>query len=82
MIRECVTCSLYNQTPLLTGSNSKVTQRNEICQINEFHFAEIRKLECIHHTIDAYSGFQWSTALSSEKADSVIIHLLEVMAIM
>ena len=29
-----------------------------------------------------YSGFQWATALSSEKADSVITHLLEVMAIM
>lgn len=31
---------------------------------------------------DTYSGFQRKTALSSEKADSVIIHLLEVMAIM
>jgi hypothetical protein len=26
-----------------------------------------------------YSGFQWATALTSEKADSVIMHLLEVM---
>jgi hypothetical protein len=36
----------------------------------------------VHHTIDTYSGFQWATALASEKADSVITHLLEDMAIM
>ena len=36
----------------------------------------------MHHTIDAYSEFQQASALSSEKADSVITHLLEVMAIM
>ena len=47
-----------------------------------FHFAEFGKLKYVHHTIDTYSGFQWATALSSEKADSVITHLLEVMAIM
>ena len=38
------------------------------------------KLKYVHYTIDTYSGFQWATALSSEKADSVIMHLLEVMA--
>ncbi|KAL6088252.1 hypothetical protein STEG23_033372 [Scotinomys teguina] len=43
---------------------------------------EFGKLKYVHHTIDTYSGFQWATALSSEKADSVIMHLLEVMAIM
>lgn len=35
-----------------------------------FHFAEFGKLNFIHHTIDTYSGFQWATALISEKADS------------
>lgn len=35
----------------------------------------------MHHTIDTYSGIQWTTALASEKADFVIMHLLEVMAI-
>lgn len=34
----------------------------------------------LHHTIDIYSEFQWATALSPEKTDSVITHLLEVMA--
>ncbi|KAL6090637.1 hypothetical protein STEG23_006835, partial [Scotinomys teguina] len=43
---------------------------------------EFGKLKYVHHTIDTYSGFQWAIALSSEKADSVIMHLLEVMAIM
>ena len=46
-----------------------------------FHFAEFGKLKDVHHTIDTYSGFQWATVLSSEKPDSVIMHLLEVMAI-
>ena len=43
---------------------------------------EFGKLKYVYHTIDTYSGFQWTTALSSEKADSVITHLLKVMAIM
>ena len=47
-----------------------------------FKFSEFGKLKYVHHTIDTYSGFQWTTVLSSEKADSVITHLLEVMAIM
>ena len=71
---------LYNQTPLPAESNPKGTQRNEIWQMHVFHFAEFRKLKYVHHTIDTQSGFQWTTALSSEKADSVIAHLLEAMA--
>ena len=47
-----------------------------------FHFMKFGKLEYVHHTIDTYSGFQWATALTSEKADSVITHLLEVIAVM
>lgn len=35
----------------------------------------------MHHTIDTYSGFQWANGLSSEKAGSVITHLLEGMAL-
>lgn len=37
---------------------------------------------CVHHIIDTYSRIHWVTALTSEKADSVMTHLLEVMAIM
>ena len=40
------------------------------------------KQKYVHHTIDTYSHFQWATALSSEKADSVITHLLFCFAIM
>ncbi|KAL6030026.1 hypothetical protein STEG23_006794, partial [Scotinomys teguina] len=82
IVRKCPTCSFYNQTPLPAGCNPKGTQRNDIWQMDVFHFAEFGKLKYVHHTIDTYSGFQWATALSSEKADSVIMHLLEVMAIM
>ena len=78
----CPTCSFYNQTPLPAGTNPKGTERNEILQMDVFYFAEFGKLKYVHHTIDTYSGFQCATALSSEKADSVITHLLEVMAIM
>ena len=47
-----------------------------------FHFSELGKLKYVHQTIDIYSGFQWATAWSSEKAKFVITHLLDVMAIM
>jgi hypothetical protein len=47
-----------------------------------FHFAEFEKLKVVHHTIDRYSGLQWASALGSEKADSVITHLLEIMTIL
>ncbi|KAL6035037.1 hypothetical protein STEG23_037457 [Scotinomys teguina] len=82
IVRKCPTCSFYNQTLLPARCNPKGTQRNDIWQMDVFHFAEFGKLKYVHHTIDTYSGFQWATALSSEKADSVITHLLEIMAIM
>ena len=56
-IRKFCTCSLYNQTPLPPGSNLKGTQRNEIWQMDVFHFAEFGKLAYVHHTIDTYSRF-------------------------
>ena len=64
------------------GTNPKSTQRNDIWQMNVFCSTEFGKLKYVHHTIDIYSRFRWSTALPSEKADTVITHLLEVMAIM
>ena len=36
----------------------------------------------VHHTIDTCSEFQGAPALSSEKDDSEIAHLLEVIAIL
>ena len=50
--------------------------------MNMFYFVEFGKLKYVYHSIDTYTKFQWVTVLSSEKADSVIIHLLKVMAIM
>ena len=47
-----------------------------------FHFTDFGKWKYVYHTIDTYSGFQWATALTSEKADSVITHLLEILSIM
>ena len=47
-----------------------------------FHFVEFGKLNYVHHTIDTYSGFQWTMTLSSAKAYLVITYLLEVMSIM
>jgi hypothetical protein len=79
---KCPTHSLYNQIPLLTGSNPRDTKRHEICQMIVFHFAEFGKLQFVYHTTDTHLGFQRATALSSEKADSVITHLLKVVAVM
>lgn len=47
-----------------------------------FHFVESGKLTLIHGTTDTYSESQWETALNSEKADSIITHLLQIMTIM
>jgi hypothetical protein len=42
-----------------------------------FQFAEFGKLTYVQNIIDfgSYSGFQWASALSSEKADFVITYL-------
>jgi hypothetical protein len=51
--------------------------------MDAFYFTEFGKLKYLCHTIYTYSGFQWAIiTLASEKADSIITHLLEVMAIM
>lgn len=42
---------------------------------------EFGKLECVHQTIDMYLGFQWVTIFTFEKSDSIITHVLEIMAI-
>ena len=73
IIKRCPTCSFYSQTLLTTETNPKGTQRNDIWQMDVFHFAEFGKLKYEHHTTDTYSGFRWAIALSSEKADSAII---------
>ncbi|KAL6056195.1 hypothetical protein STEG23_009514, partial [Scotinomys teguina] len=39
------------------------------------------KLKYVHHTIDIYPVFKWSTPMSPEKTDSIITHLLEVVII-
>ena len=46
-----------------------------------FHFVEFEKLKYVLYTIDTYLTCQWETALSSEKVDSIIKHLLEVWAL-
>jgi hypothetical protein len=50
--------------------------------MDAFLSTEFGKLESVHQTIDTYSRFHWATILTFEKADSVITHVLEVMAIM
>lgn len=70
------------QTALFAGSYPRRTKRYETKQMDPFHFAEFRIQRCIHHTNEIYSGFQWTTAVSSEKADCAITYLLEIIAIM
>ena len=45
-----------------------------------FHYAEFGNLKYVHHNIETFSRFQWASDHISEKDDSVITHLLEVMA--
>ena len=51
-MRKCPTCSLYKQTALPAGSNPKGTPKNEIWQMDVFHFVKFGKLKYVHHTID------------------------------
>lgn len=53
-MRQCPTCSLYNQIPLPSGTKRKGTKRNVIWKMDVFHFTKIGKLKCVHHTIDTY----------------------------
>ena len=46
------------------------------------HVSSFGRLKSVHHTIDTFSHFQWTIPLPSEKADSVITHLLACFAIM
>ena len=78
MIRKCPACSVYNQTPLYSASNPRGTGRNEIWKTAVFRFVDFGKLESAHHSINTYP-VSMEIAFSSEKADSVITHLLEVM---
>ncbi|KAL6040906.1 hypothetical protein STEG23_037882 [Scotinomys teguina] len=45
IVKKCPTCSFYNQTPLPAGSNPKGIQRNEIWQMDVFHFMEFGRLK-------------------------------------
>ncbi|KAL6086332.1 hypothetical protein STEG23_037644, partial [Scotinomys teguina] len=47
------------------------------CEIQEFE-----RLKYVLNTVDTYSRLHWATPMNSDKADSVIKHLLKVMAIM
>lgn len=55
---------------------------NEVWQMDVLIVPFFGRLKYVHHTIDTYSHFQWASALSSEKADAVITHLLACFAIM
>ena len=55
--------------------------KDEIWQMDVFHFFFFCKVKICTSYNRHVSGFQWATALSSEKAESVITHLLEVMAV-
>lgn len=35
---------------------------------------QLGKLKSVHSTVITYSGFQWATVLSSEKADSILMN--------
>jgi hypothetical protein len=48
-VRQCPTCPLYNQTLLPTGTNPKGTQRNNIWQMDVFHFTKFCKLKYVYH---------------------------------
>jgi transposase InsO family protein len=46
------------------------------------YVSKFDKQKYIHQSINTYSKFQWATALTKEKADAVILHLLEAFSVM
>ena len=58
IVKQCPTCSLYDQTPLPIGTTPKGNQRNDLWQMDVLHFTEFGKMKYVHNTIDTYSGFQ------------------------
>jgi hypothetical protein len=50
--KNCPTCSLYNQALLPVEYNCQGNERNEIWQMDVFHFTEFGKLKYVHHTTD------------------------------
>lgn len=49
--------------------------------MNVLHSAEFRELKFVQYTINIQAGSQLTTAWSTEKADSAVTHLLEVIRI-
>ena len=82
IVRQCPTWSLYNQIPLPKGSNPKCTQRNEIWQMDVFHFTKFGKQRYVHHTIDIFSISMDNCLSFRIKVESVITHYLDLMVIM
>lgn len=70
--KKAPTSFLHNQTPLPEYSKPKGNPNNELWQVDVFHFVEFDTLKYVHN-IDIYSGCQWVTALSSEKANPIFI---------
>ena len=75
------TCQSLNTPSLPPGCNPRCLYGNHIWQMDVFQFPPFGKLCYIHHTIDSFSHFQWATPSSSEKADTVIQHLLSCFAV-
>ena len=82
IVRSCSICAPFILPFAPPGVNPRGLQSNQIWQMDIVFISSFGKQKYVHHTIDTYSHFQWTTALSSEKADSAITHLLFCFAIM
>jgi transposase InsO family protein len=49
--------------------------------VDVIYISKFDKQKYVCHSIDTYSKFQWAT-LTKEKADAVILHLLEAFNVM
>lgn len=82
IVRTCPFCAPFSLPLLPSGVNPRGCTTNEIWQMDVLIVTSFGRLKYVHHTVDKFSHFQWATALSSEKADAVITHLLACFAIM
>lgn len=81
-MQTCPQCQPFHTAHLLMGINPRGKTVNGLWQMDVTQVPEFGKLKFLHHSIETYSHFSWASVMSTEKADTVITHLLEAFAVM
>ena len=70
------TCPQCPQSVPHNGVNPGGLITNQLLQVDGTHISDFRKVKYVHVTIDIFSGFLVTTALTREATKNVISHCL------